>query len=450
MEEQIALNKRVPMRMLPWNEAAKTFDEFATGYSKADAIAEAKRGAGYDLSAATAKCPFGVDVAELRRLIAAGEFEAAYEVVMRSHPWPGILGRACFRTCEGHRGPNDEEPLFVSALERAAADHGAAGRPPFRPAPDTGRRVAVLGAGSAGSAVAYGLRRRGDAVDMFDQLPVGGGMMTIGYPDFRLPGSVVQHDICFGDWGVRTHFGTPLDRALVDTLLRNYDAVVAATGKFKGIPAELPGQELAGFYDALAYLTGFKTGSPYPLGGEVVVLGAGYAAMDVSRTVRRLGHNATIYYRRSKAEMPVDQSRADGYVRMLNGEGIDYIFQVAPKRILGRDGKVVGIELVRTEPGPADASGRPTPRPVPGSEFVVPCTNVIAALGELCDLAFLPDGIRQTRDGHVRVDDGTFETSVLHLFAVGEMTGAKGTAAAFHAGLLCAEAVHQAITRRDG
>lgn len=283
---------------------------------------------------------------------------------------------------------------------------------------------------------------------MFEQLPVAGGMMAIGFPDFRLPGAVVQRENSLADWGVTMHLGTRLDRALVERLLDSFDAVVAATGKFVEVPARLPGEELDGFYDALDYLTRFRTGKPCPLGGDVVVLGAGYAAMDVSRTVRRLGHKAKIYYRRSKADMPVIPSRADAYVRMLNGEGIEYIFQTAPTRILGAGGKVAGIAFVHTEPGPPDASGRPEPRPVAGSEFVVPCTNVIAALGELCDLSFLPEAARRTDDGHVWINPQTFETSVPRLFAAGEMTGANGTATAFHSGLLCAESIHRRLDDR--
>src|SRR5262249_9431915 len=152
---------------------------------------------------------------------------------------------------------------------------------------------------------------------MFDRLPVGGGMMTIGYPDFRLPQAVVQRDNCLARWGVQTHFGVHLTRELVRQLLAGYDAVVAATGKFEEEALEIPGRELAGAYDALDYLERFKIGNPIALGDKVVIIGAGYAAMDVSRTARRLGHQVTIYYRRSKAEMPVEQSRVDMYIATL-------------------------------------------------------------------------------------------------------------------------------------
>src|SRR5262249_24227022 len=128
----------------------------------------------------------------------------------------------------------------------------------------------------------------------------------------------------------------------------------------------------------------------------------------------------------------------------IHGEGAVYVFNVAPVRILGESGKVVGIELIRTAPGPDDKSGRPTPKPVPGSQFIVPCTTVVAALGEVADLSFLPSGTR-THDGHVVVAPETCETNIPRLYAAGEMTGAKGTATAFHAGFACADVVHKRL-----
>ena len=442
--------KRIPMRRLPASEAVKSFAEVALGYSKAEAIAEARRAAGADLSAARHGCPFGVDVPELARLIANGEFEAAHAVTLKAHPWPGILGRYCHRGCEEHHTLGARESLFVSALERAAADHGEAGRPAFGAGAPTGRRVAILGAGSSGSAVAHGLRRHGHAVAIFDQLPIGGGMTAIGYPDFRLPQTVVQHDNALAEWGVETHFGVTINRALVSRLLAEYDAVVAATGKFKGARLDIPGEELDGVHLALDFLTCVKLDRPFMLGARVVVLGAGYSAQDASRTARRLGSEVNIYYRRSKDDMPVRATQLARYLTQQQAEGAPFVFQVAPVRIIGAGGKVTGVELVRTEPGAADESGRPAPVPVPGSEFIVPCDTVIAAAGEICDLSFLPHDIRMTEKGHVWTDPESFETSVARLYAVGEMAGANGTDGALRAGLTLAERLDRRLRQDRG
>jgi NADPH-dependent glutamate synthase beta subunit-like oxidoreductase len=280
---------------------------------------------------------------------------------------------------------------------------------------------------------------------MFDQLPIGGGMKTIGFPEFRLPQSVVQGENALAEWGVETHFDISFDREMVDRLLGSYDVVVAATGKFKGMRLEIPGEDLSGVYDALDFLTRVKLDRPLELGKRVVVLGAGYSAQDASRTVRRMGGEVTIYYRRSEEDMPVRPEKRAIYLAQQNGERAPYVFHVAPVRIVGSGGKVAGVELVRTEPGAPDASGRPAPVPVPGSQFIVPCDTVIAAVGEYCDLSFLPPDIRKTDDDHVWIDPATFQTSVDRLYAVGEMTGLKGTVAALRIGLVCGDVLDRVL-----
>lgn len=153
--------RRVPAAMLSAEEAVKTFDEAALGYTREQAIAEARRGAGADLSAASAACPFGVDVTALVGRTADGDFDAALAAALAAHPWPGILGRHCAKYCErAHRLGEGIEPLAIGNLERAAADFGERSRFSFRSGKPTGRRVAIVGAGSAASAPARPPRRR--------------------------------------------------------------------------------------------------------------------------------------------------------------------------------------------------------------------------------------------------------------------------------------------------
>jgi NADPH-dependent glutamate synthase beta subunit-like oxidoreductase len=440
------LQHRVKMRSLTSAEAVQSFAEVALGYSRDEAIAEARRAEGTDLAGATAACPFGVDVAGLVRHVAAGEFEAAHALVLEAHPWPGILGRYCHKGCEAHHSLGDgRETLFVSALERAASEHGAAGRAPFEAGPPTGKRVAIIGAGSAACAAAYRLRGIGHDVALFDQLPIGGGMTAIGYPDFRLPLSVVRRENALAEWGVAVNFEVTVDRPLLERLLGEYDAVIAGTGKFKTQPLDVPGEDLAGVWGALEFLTQVKLGRPVQLGRRIVVIGAGYSAQDSSRTALRLGSEVKIYYRRRAEDMPVRQTMLARYVSRQAEEGAPYVFQVAPVRLLGAGGKVASVEFVRTEPGKPDASGRPEGRPILGTEFTVECDGVIAAVGEVCDLSYLPASTRTTSSGHVAIDPATFATSVPRLFAAGEMSGTKGTENAFKSGLSCADAVDRVL-----
>jgi NADPH-dependent glutamate synthase beta subunit-like oxidoreductase len=438
----VADERQVPMRMLPTEVAVTTFDEVALGYSREEAMAEAWRAGDHDFAAAREACPFGVDVTGLVRAIAAGDFDAALGVALQAHPWPGILGRHCHKYCErAHQLGPGVDAIAIGSLERAAADHGDRGRFPFQAGVAIGKRVAIIGAGSAASAAAYRLCQYGHHVAMYDQLPVSGGMMFTGYPNFRLPLAVLRAENAPEAWGVETHYGVRADPALVERLLAEYDAVLLGTGKFQEVRMEIPGEELEDVWDALHFLTEFKLGHQPPVGRKVVVVGAGYTAQDASRTCRRLGREVVVLYRRTKDEMPVWPVLRDKFVERQAAEGAPYVFQTTPVRILGEDGKVVGVECVRTEPGPPDASGRPSAVAVEGSSFVIACDMVIEATGEVVDLSYLPPGVRLRDAQHIWVDPATSMTSVPKLFAAGEMTGLNGTEKAFGSGFAAAAGI---------
>ena len=433
------------MSALAPDDAIRSFAEVSLGYTPAEAMREAVRAGKDDLAAARAACPFGVDVAALVRHVAAGDFDEGLHTVMEAHPWPGVMGRWCHQRCTAAQPWGDREAVNIGGLERAVADYGNAARRVFRPGTPTGRRVAILGAGSAGSATAYRLRQLGHHVAVFDQLPLGGGMKTIGFPDFRLPQRIVQRDNDLQKWGVELHFGVPLDRRTVEHLLASYDAVVAATGKFKGIKLGIPGEDLPGVYDALDFLTRVKLNLPLDVGNRVAVIGAGYSAQDAARTLRRLGRSVLIYYRRSEEEMPVRPERRAKYLAEQRAEGVDYVWQVAPMQILAKDGRVSGVEFVRTALGEPDAGGRATFVPVPDERVEIACDSVIASVGECCDVSFLPEDLKTTPDGHVIIDPATFETNIPGLYAVGEMTGLSGTTAALSVGLACGDALNRLL-----
>lgn len=434
-------NGRVVMRQIPAEQALKSFDELSLGYLPEEAIAEARRAANADLSGAAQACPLGVDVRGLVDCVARGDFDSAHALVLEAHPWPGILGRYCQKLCErNHSLGANREALNIGGLERAAADHGAAARQLFRAGAATGKRVAILGAGSAASAAAYRLRLAGHAVTMFDQLPIGGGMMAAGYPEFRLPMAVVQRENRLAECGVELRLKTIIDRRLVEAALVEFDAVIAATGKFKEARLGVPGDDLAGVWDALDLLTRLKNGGAVTLGRKVAVFGAGYSAQDASRAARRLGAEATIYYRRTRDDMPVSRAALVRYMTQMAAEQVPYVFQAAPLRVLGESGRVIGVECIRTVAGTPDASGRPAFIPVPGSEFTVDCDTIIAATGETAELSFLPADIR-TENGLVWIDPASFATSIPRLYAVGSLTGTATTVAAFKAGFDCAAAL---------
>jgi NADPH-dependent glutamate synthase beta subunit-like oxidoreductase len=418
-------SRTVPERRRPPADAVTSFDEVLLGYDRDAAVAEARRGVGLDFAAATAGCPFGVDMDALVAATAAGDFERAAAGVGAAHPWGGIMGRHCHKFCEtAMEGayPAQVEPLNLRALERAAADFG-----PHQPivvvAAPSGNRVAIVGAGSGGLATALGLLRAGHAVTVYDALPDVGGMLIVGYPHFRMPRSVLARELPIQSPLLRFELGQAVDRPLLENLLAKYDAVCLAIGRFRPAEVRLPGDDLQGVYEALDFLQGVTLGTAPDIGDTVAVLGAGYTAQDVARTARRLGARVHVLYRRGPAEMPVAPHSRDRFVQMMEREGVPYQFFVSPLRIIGDGGHVVAVECQRTRLGPPDASGRARPEPTDEPPFRLPVTAVIKAMGQRPDFSLLPADVRADRDFVLHVDR---HASRRGLFVVGDVAGDVG------------------------
>jgi NADH-quinone oxidoreductase subunit F len=445
-QREVAASQRVPVPWLPPNVAAATFDEANPGYTRELARAEASRGLGLDLASASAACPFNVDTAALVQAAARGDFDAARATIRRAHPWPGIMGRACHAFCEREqRVPEGVQTIAIRELERAAGTFGRA--PALRiDAPASGRTVAVIGAGSAGAAVAFGLRTLGHAVVLFDQLPAAGGMMAIGYPQFRLPIEVVRTEAPFEEWGATMRYGVRVGREEFDRIAAHHDAVVVSTGKFEALPLDVPGADLSGVYDAIDFLRRFRIGDGPDVGRRAIVIGGGNTALDVSRTLKRLGVDVRIAYRRGQDELNVRPPARAGFVRLCAGEGIPIDFWTAVIRVVGDDGRAVGAVRATTRPGALDETGRPTAELVPGSEQTVACDLIVAAIGERVDVSYLPPGVR-LQGGLLEVDDAHM-TSAPGVFAAGEVVaGLRGTEMAFADGLATARAVDRYLRR---
>jgi heterodisulfide reductase subunit A len=256
-----------------------------------------------------------------------------------------------------------------------------------------------------------------------------------------LPRDVLWADNTLEAWGVTMRYGVRVDAPLVERLVAEYDAVLLAAGKFQEIPLGVPGEDLAGVWNALDFLIRHTLGERPPIGRRVIVVGAGYTAQDASRTCRRLGAEVTILYRRREEEMPVRADARPRYIARQNAEGAPFVFQTDVVRVRGENGRVVGVECVRTQPGPPDASGRAEPVPVPGSAHTISCDTLLAATGEQVDLSWLPPAVRLQDARHVWVDPDTWMTSVPRLFAAGEMTGISGTQGAFVSGFAAAATI---------
>jgi NADH-quinone oxidoreductase subunit F len=270
----------------------------------------------------------------------------------------------------------------------------------------------------------------GYPVTIFEALPVGGGMLSVAIPDFRLPREVIDKEIDYvAKRGVEIRYNTPINvNFTIDDIRRSgFEAVFIAAGAQRsqsvGIPGEL--EDIEGFYYGLRFLRDVKIGKPVKIGRKVAVIGGGNVALDSSRTALRLGADeVSIFYRRSREEMPVTEVEYDETV----AEGVQVNFLVSPTRIVSNDWKVTGLQCVRMKLGEPDAGGRRHPIPISGSEFFAPADTVIAAVGQAPDLSFLPPGsaLERTRWERLAVDENRLATNVPGVFAGGDFVSGPG------------------------
>ena len=380
-------------------------------------------------------CPVGINIPKYVAHIAAGEYLQAVDTIRERNPFPAICGRICHHPCENRcrRGELDE-PVAIRSLKRFAADwyfDHIAELPEPEPYPQTkNQRIAVVGAGPTGLSCAYFLAQMGYLVTVFEALPLGGGMVSIAIPDFRLPREVIENEIQYiAKRGVEIKYNTPINvNFTVEDLRKDgFAAVFIAAGAQRsqriGIPGEL--EDIAGFYYGLRFLRDVKIGREVRVGRRVAVIGGGNVALDAARTALRLGADeANIYYRRSRDEMPVTEVEYDEAV----AEGVQVNFLVSPTRIVSDKWKAAGLQCIRMRLGEPDESGRRRPVPVPGSEFFVEADTIIVAVGQAPDLSFLPadSALERTRWETLVVDTNRLATNVPGVFAGGDFATGPG------------------------
>jgi heterodisulfide reductase subunit A len=413
-----------------------------------------------------AACPAGVNIQGYVALIAVGKYAEALELIRRELPFPGICGRVCPHPCEAACARSRADgAISIAALKRFVADweleqrRGGVEEPrPSTSAPD-GPRVAIVGAGPAGLTAAYQLAKKGYRASVFEALPVAGGMMTVGIPEYRLPRDVLEYEIdAIRKLGVDIVTNTALGRnfTLDELFQRGYQAVFLAIGAHKGQKLRVPGEDLPGVYDGITFLQEINLGqrSPgathlggalHPKLGKVAVIGGGNTAVDAARSALRLGaESVTIVYRRSRAEMPVNPWEIEEGEK----EGLKIEFLAAPTRILG-DGRVTAMECIRMELGEPDTSGRRRPIPIPGSEFTLAVDTVIAAIGQLPDTSAIA-GVELTRWGTIQADEDTCETGRPGVFAGGDAAVGPATVIeAVAAGNRAADSIDRYLRQQD-
>jgi NADH-quinone oxidoreductase subunit F len=374
-------------------------------------------------------CPAGINIPKYVAYIADGDYKAAIETIRERNPFAAVCGRICHHPCEERcrRGELDD-PVAIRTLKRFAADWYAEHSneiDDIKPFPRTKKqKVAVVGAGPAGLACAYFLAQIGYGVTVYEALPVGGGMLSVAIPEFRLPQSAIQQDIDYiVKRGVEIKYNTPINTNYTIEHLRKdgFSAVFIAAGAQRSQRLGIPGEvdDIEGVFYGLRFLRDIRLGRSTKVGRRVAVIGGGNVALDAARTSLRLGaEEVNIYYRRSREEMPVSDIEYDEAV----DEGVKINFLATPTRITSTDWKITGLQCTRMQLGEPDESGRRRPVPISGSEFTIEADTVIAAVGQAPDLSFLPPDseLERTRWETLVTDSNTLATNVPGIFAGGD------------------------------
>lgn len=387
-------------------------------------------------------CPAGIDIPGYVRHIARGEPQAAYDLIMQKVPFPGVLGRVCSRPCESacRRGEVNQS-VAICALKRFAADQ-AQDLPLWfsQIGEDTGKRIAIVGAGPAGLTAAWHLRKKGHLVTIFERREKPGGAMRYGIPSFRLPAEILNKEIeAVLSLGIELKTGQELGTHItLDGLRGEYDAVFLALGLAGSRKLDVEGAEMADVHWGEQFLSAVNEGLIQSVKARVAVIGGGNVAVDVGRTARRLGAKEVVLICLEKRdEMPASQWE----VELALEEDIRLMPAWGPRRVLGQNGRVTGIELIECL-SVFDSAGRFSP--VTGEMTrIVEVDQVVFSVGQVSDLSCLSgDGECRIERNLIVVDDQTMETSNPGVFAGGDIaTGPGSVVAAIAAGRRAAHAI---------
>ncbi len=342
-------------------------------------------------------CPAGEDIRGYIDLLKNNNITEAFELLTAANPFPSVCGRVCYHPCQANCNRHDfDVEIQIRLLEMFIGDWGLENyHPP--PLPEkSGKKIAIIGAGPAGLAAAYYLRRQGLTVTVYEADAMPGGILHYGIPGYRLDKTLLQSEIKRVMAGLEfkpnMRFGADFD---VGALL-DFDAVFLATGAHVSKQMNIDGEDIPGVESGLDFLKRINSSEKINLAGqEAIVIGGGNTACDVARSAYRLGARVSLVYRRTQQEMPAFAEE----IEQLKAEPITCEFLVAPERIVkSENGKLV-LTAIRMKLGEPDASGRARPLPIDGSQFAITADRIYAAIGEDPDLSFFPETQKKENGG---------------------------------------------------
>ena len=376
-------------------------------------------------------CPVGTEVWHYVAEIARGDYEGAYMTIRQANPFPSACARVCDHPCESacKIGTTGGDPIAIRALKRFVVDQvdPSKYKAEVKPAKNDACKVAVIGAGPSGLTAAHYLSLKGYKVTIFEKEKIPGGMLTCAIPEYRLPREILNKEI-----GSLLNENTELkcnmalgNKITVDGLLKDgYKAVYLAIGSHKSLSLGLDGENARGIIPGLDFLKAYNLEGKTLAKGKVGIIGGGNSAIDAARVAFRYKgvDSVTVFYRRTENEMPAYKEEIEAALE----EGIEIKSLVAPTKVIHKDGVLQGMEFIQNSLEGKDASGRPRPVPVKGSEFIAELDTLIVAISEQPESEYIGN-LSNTKWGTLSVDKESLLTSQKGVFGGGDVVSGPNT-----------------------
>ncbi|OLS21541.1 MAG: Sulfide dehydrogenase subunit alpha precursor [Candidatus Heimdallarchaeota archaeon LC_3] len=421
---------RIDPHILPVSEREGNFNEVNLGYIS---LKEVKEEANRCIQCGKPKCiegcPVAFNVPELIKLVQDGELEKARDILYDTYCFPKSIDRICPRFCEQNcvLGKKND-PIQIMHIKRYLADNLGKPKDYNKKGKLSKYSVAIVGAGPSGLTSAFYLAKQGVKVTIFEKTAIPGGMLTLGIPEYRLPLDILLSEVKdMEKLGVKIVYGKSYGKDYTHQTLKEkgFHAVLIAHGAHKPKWMGIPGEDLEGSIHALEFLREVNLGNPVVIGEKVAVIGGGDVAIDCVRVAKRMGSDAQIFYRRAKEQMPAEKEE----IQETENENIPINFLNNPVEIIGENGKIIGMKVIKMQLGEPDSSGRARPIPIEGSEYIVEIDTVIQAISQEPDVGIIKDyDFKLSKWNTFEVNEETMETNIRGVFAAGDNVSGPLTA----------------------